>query len=301
MILNHRKGCYRVRLAVTAEDVERAQGLRYRAFRVPRPECIVPPAGAGIERRTPPGRGPRAEGMPLAATCMPEIRYCPMAAADPPAPLAAASAPLDRDPFDDACRHLLVEDAATGTLVCCLRILLLRDGRDIGGSYSAQFYDLSSLASFPAPMAEIGRFCLHPEWHDPDILRLAWGGLSALVDAAGVQMLFGCSSFQGTRAGAYLDAFAMLRERHLAPPRWLPRVKAPDVFRFARALRRRKPDRRQAMRVMPPLLRSYLAMGGWVSDHAVVDRELDTLHVFTGLEIGAIPAGRERLMRAAAG
>ena len=41
---------------------------------------------------------------------------------------------------------------------------------------------------------------------------------------------------------------------------------------------------------MPPLLRTYLLMGGWVSDHAVVDRHMDTLHVFTGLEIRN-PAG----------
>ena len=52
---------------------------------------------------------------------------------------------------------------------------------------------------------------------------------------------------------------------------------------------------------MPPLLRSYLVMGGWVSDHAVVDNDLNTLHVFTGLEISAIPPGRARLLRAAAG
>jgi L-ornithine Nalpha-acyltransferase len=48
---------------------------------------------------------------------------------------------------------------------------------------------------------------------------------------------------------------------------------------------------------MPPLLRTYLAMGGWVGDHAVVDRELGTLHVFTALEIRAIPEARARLLR----
>ena len=105
--------------------------------------------------------------------------------------------------------------------------------------------------------------------------------------------------YLGTDAAGYEDAFAMLRERHLAPKRWLPRVKAPKVFRFARALKLRKPDPRAAMAEMPPLLRSYLAMGGWVSDHAVVDSQMDTLHVFTGLEISAIPPGRARLLRAA--
>ena len=73
------------------------------------------------------------------------------------------------------------------------------------------------------------------------------------------------------------------------------------MFRFAQKLRRRKPDAKRAMSGMPPLLRTYLMMGGWVSDHAVVDRDLNTLHVFTGLEIGAIPPARKRLLRATAG
>ena len=42
-------------------------------------------------------------------------------------------------------------------------------------------------------------------------------------------------------------------------------------------------------------------MGGWVSDHAVVDEKMNTLHVFTGVEIGAIPAARKRLLRAVSG
>ena len=58
---------------------------------------------------------------------------------------------------------------------------------------------------------------------------------------------------------------------------------------------------RNATLKMPPLLRTYLIMGGWVSDHAVVDRQMNTLHVFTGLEIGAIPPARKKLLRAVAG
>jgi len=126
--------------------------------------------------------------------------------------------------------------------------------------------------------------------------------MTRYVDDNGIRMLFGCSSFHGTEAEAYLDAFALLSERHLAPRRWLPRVKAPDVVRFARGIARlQPPDRQRGLRLLPPLLRTYLIMGGWVSDHAVVDRDLGTLHVFTGLEIGAVPDGRARLLRAVAG
>lgn len=212
--------------------------------------------------------------------------------------LAASKDGRETDAYDSRCRHVLIEEVRSGTLVCCFRILDLT-GAAIADSYSAQFYDLSALAAFEGRMAEMGRFCMHPDWHDADILRVAWGAMTAMVDAEGVDLLFGCSSFQGTDAAAYHDAFAMLRARHLAPKRWLPRVKAPTVFRFAARLRRR-PDLRQAMQAMPPLLRTYLMMGGWVSDHAVVDMRMNTLHVFTGLEIGKVPPGRARLLRALA-
>ncbi len=203
------------------------------------------------------------------------------------------------DGFDNLCTHFLIEERASGRLVCCFRLLPLTGGHQIDTCYSAQFYELSALRAFDGPMLEVGRFCMHPEASDPDILRLAWGVLTAFVDAHKIEMLFGCSSFKGTDAAHYVDAFAMLRDRHLAPARWLPKVKAPNVFRFAARLHD-APDLKNAQRHMPPLLRSYLLMGGWVSDHAVVDQHMNTLHVFTGLEIRAIPPARKLLLRALA-
>ncbi|MEX0284529.1 MAG: GNAT family N-acetyltransferase [Paracoccaceae bacterium] len=214
--------------------------------------------------------------------------------------LAFGTAGRDQDLFDDTCVHVLIEDVQTDTLVCCFRMLLLRDGGDIPACYSAQFYELSALKTYDGRMVEMGRFCIHPDWSDPDILRVAWGAMTVFVDQNDIGMLFGCSSFAGTETAEYLDAFAMLKHRHLAPKRWLPQVKAPNVFRFAQRLRR-KPDAKKAMLRMPPLLKTYLMMGGWVSDHAVVDDHMNTLHVFTGVEIGAIPPARKRLLRAVAG
>lgn len=212
------------------------------------------------------------------------------------------ASPPDRDGFDPRCTHVLVDDLFTAQLVCCFRLLPLASGAELTRSYSAQFYDLSALSRFPAPLAEVGRFCLHPEARDPDILRVAWGGLTRFVDDTGLRLLFGCSSFKGVQAEPYLDTLALLNENHLAPARWRPKAKASSAtVRFADLLKTRQPDRRAGLRGMPPLLRTYLSMGGWVSDHAVVDSEMNTLHVFTGLEIAKVPAARKRLLRAVAG
>ncbi|MXU65505.1 GNAT family N-acetyltransferase [Oceanomicrobium pacificus] len=207
----------------------------------------------------------------------------------------------DFDDFDARCHHVLVEETVSGALVCCYRFLHLDSGAEIAGSYSAQFYDLSRLGRMRGPMVEMGRFCVAPGQGHPDILRLAWAEMTRYVTRHKVRFLFGCSSFSGTEATPYEEAFLLLQQKHLAPRRWLPRVKAPRIFDFARNLRLRRPDLKQAMGAMPPLLRSYLVMGGWVSDHAVIDRDLGTLHVFTGLEVRRIPAARRRLLLQGAG
>ncbi len=207
----------------------------------------------------------------------------------------------DSDRFDASCLHVLVEEAEGGALLACYRLLPLADGRGIGDSYSAQFYDLTALSAFAAPMMELGRFCILPTCRDPDVLRLAWGAMAGLVDAAGVEMLFGCTSFEGAEVARHAEAFAFLRAGHLAPAAWAPGGRAAQVYPFAAALAGRQPDVKRALLELPPLLRTYLLMGGRVSDHAVIDTELDTLHVFTGLEIAAIPPARARALRALSG
>ena len=140
---------------------------------------------------------------------------------------------LDQDPFDDLCEHMLIEDVETSALLCCYRIMHLNNGDEITRSYSAQYYNLTALQSYQGKLVEMGRFCIDPTCHDPDVLRIAWGAMTQYVDDNDVSLLFGCASFHGIDQDVYSDSFAVLRDKHLAPKRWLPRVKSPNVFRFA--------------------------------------------------------------------
>lgn len=200
----------------------------------------------------------------------------------------------DGDAFDAACHHLMVEDQSCH-LVGALRTQVFA-GAGIAQSYASQFYDLTALAGFAGPMLELGRFALDPNLHDPDVLRLIWVALRQKVDAEGIRLLFGCSSFHGAEPEPHVDALTLLAARHLAPLCWRPEVKG-QAFRFGTVLAGHPVAIDAGLAGMPPLLRSYLALGGWVSDHAVADPDLDTLHVFTAVEIARIPAARLRALR----
>ena len=207
---------------------------------------------------------------------------------------------LTGDTFDGLCAHIAVVDRQTGACVAALRMLDLPSGSDIGSSYSAQFYDLSALHSYQGRILEIGRFCVHPACTDPDALRVIWAALASYVDANDVRFLFGCSSFAGLDPSPYRGAFAAFRDRYLAPSEVAPRRTSETAYDFADHGVASQTDLR-ALAQVPPLLRMYLSLGGWVSDHAVVDPQMNTLHVFTGLEVSAIPEGRKRVLRSIVG
>ena len=202
---------------------------------------------------------------------------------------------LDVDDFDTLCQHVLIENLETEKLICCYRILSFDSGKNISSSYSSQFYDLKVIESFTEPMIEVGRFCIDPEVNDPSVVLTAWAALAQIVDQNQTELLFGCSSFEGIEKEKYLDSFALLRDRYMAPDHWRPKIKAAQVFCYSKDLIY-KVDKKKALLNMPPLLKTYLSMGAWVSDHAVVDLNMKTLHLFTGMEISKIPKSRKKFL-----
>ena len=203
----------------------------------------------------------------------------------------------EEDAQDALSAHVMVEDQ--GALRAYFRVMLFGWGAGLAQGYAARFYDVGPLSGYARPIAEVGRFCVAPGGVHPAVLRLAWGAMTRVVDEGQAGLLVGCSSFRGAGWEAHRAGLALLAAEFVGPADHRPGRKAAEVVELGWA----GPvgDRRASLAGLPPLLRTYLGMGGWVSDHAVVDRELDTLHVFTCVEVDRIPAARVASLRAVAG
>ena len=214
----------------------------------------------------------------------------------------AAAFPRRSGPEEDAqdglSAHVMVEEA--GALRASFRVMLFGWGAGLAQGYAARFYDVGPLSGYARPIAEVGRFCVAPGGVHPDVLRLAWGAMTRVVDEGQAGLILGCSSFRGADWTRHRAGLSLLAEGFIGPANHLPGRKAAEVVEYP-SLVGPVTDRRAALSGLPPLLRTYLGMGGWVSDHAVVDRELDTLHVFTCVEVDRIPAARVASLRAVAG
>lgn len=203
----------------------------------------------------------------------------------------------EEDAQDDLSAHVMVEGPEG--LLGYFRVMLFGWGAGLAQGYAARFYDVGPLSGYARPIAEMGRFCLAPGGVHPDVLRLAWGAMTRLVDEGQAGLIVGCTSFRGADWRPHRAGLALLAAEFIGPAEHLPGRKAAEMVDYP-ALAGPVADRRTALAALPPLLRTYLGMGGWVSDHAVIDRDLDTLHVFTCVEVDRVPKARAAALRALA-
>ena len=200
----------------------------------------------------------------------------------------------DMDRFDPKCLHLLVRKSRQPDVLAAARLRVLAGPVQMSDSYSAQFYDLGVIGQSGRRCVEIGRICIDAgHLHDPDILRAVLAGLTRLSLQTEADMLVGCASFRGSDPERHSEALAYLAANHIGPEDLRPGQGADHILPLPNGM---PTDATAGLKQVPALLRLYLGLGGWVSDHAVIDRDLDTLHVFAAVETAAIPPNRLRAL-----
>jgi L-ornithine Nalpha-acyltransferase len=195
---------------------------------------------------------------------------------------ATARSRRDSDRFDVVADHLLVIDHAIGPgaegVVGTYRLIRAEAAAKVGGFYSADEYDLSAVLAFPGRAMELGRSCVDARYRNRAAMQLLWRGIAAYVFRHRVGLMFGCASLPGTDPDALASELTYLHAHHLAPPEIRPRA-VPGRYV---EMRRMDPARlvpRRALASLPPLIKGYLRLGGFVGDGAVIDTQFNTVDV----------------------
>lgn len=195
---------------------------------------------------------------------------------------AAAATRRDTDAFDAAADHLLVLDHDLGVgpaaVVGTYRLIRREAAARIGRFYSAGEYDIAPLLAYPGRVLELGRSCVHEAYRTRGTLQLLWRGIAAYVFQHRIDLMFGCASLPGTDLDALAPALSYLHHNHLAPPPLRPRALAHRHVPMDR-LDPGGIDLRAALAELPPLVKGYLRLGGFVGDGAVLDTQFNTTDV----------------------
>jgi len=196
--------------------------------------------------------------------------------AQPTAEMAARRRDFDR--FDNDCDHLLVIDHAQDAVVGTYRLIRRQAAQRHGSFYSAAEYDLRALADHPGEILELGRSCTDASARTGPAAKLMWRAISAYVFHHRIELMFGCASLSGTDPDALALPLSYLHHFHCAPDTL--RVRAlPDRYVAMDRLAKDAIDPAQAQALLPPLIKGYLRLGGFVGDGAVIDRQFNTTDV----------------------
>lgn len=200
------------------------------------------------------------------------------AAAEP----ATAASQRDTDAWDAAADHLLVIDHAMGDgrdgVVGTYRLIQREAAASVGRFYSEDEYDIRAIKNFPGGVLELGRSCVDSTHRGRAVMQLLWRGIAAYIDQHDIDLMFGCASLNGTDPDALAAELAYLYGHHLAPPALRPKA-LPDRYVDMRRLEPSAYDPRLANQALPPLIKGYLRLGGFVGDGAVIDRQFNTVDV----------------------
>lgn len=206
------------------------------------------------------------------------IFYERMGARPPP---GMAPQRRDADRFDAACDHLLVLDRARPAheeVVGTYRLLRRAAAARLGGFYSQGEYDLAPLIAHPGEILELGRSCVDPDYRPRPVLQLLWSGIALYVFHHDIVLMFGCASLPGTDPEALAVPLSYLHHHHLAPPALRARALAARHVGMDRGPAGAI-DPARAFALLPPLIKGYLRLGGFVGEGAVIDRQFNTIDV----------------------
>lgn len=203
-----------------------------------------------------------------------EMQACPTA--------EMAMRKQDFDRYDEVADHLLVLDEKIGdgpeAVVGTYRLIKRDAVARCGAFYSAAEYDLGILTSIPDEILELGRSCVDFEYRNRRVINLLWQGIAHYCINYDIRLMFGCASLPGKNKDAHTLPLSYLYHNYLAPARIRPKA-LPERHVDMNLLSPKEIVEKDAVKMVPPLIKGYLRIGGFVGDGAVIDEQFNTTDV----------------------
>lgn len=194
----------------------------------------------------------------------------------------ATATSRDKDRYDAVADHLLVIDHTLGSgaegIVGTYRLIRRAAADRIGQFYSEDEYDIGPILAQEGQILELGRSCVAADYRGKMAMQLLWRGISHYVFHHKIDLMFGCASLPGIDADAIGAELSYLYYNHLAPRSIRPRA-LPHRYIEMRRVDRDTLDARRSLAKLPPLIKGYLRLGGFVGDGAVIDPQFNTTDV----------------------
>lgn len=193
---------------------------------------------------------------------------------------------LDRDEYDEYCRHLLVVDRAADRVIGTYRMQAGTVAAAGIGFYSEREYRFGGLHELMPQVFEVGRSCVAPEYRSGAAVALLWAGIAEYRRRCGFRYMLGCVSLEHTDAAIGWGLYHWL-EREGRICREISAVPRPG---FELPLPERGvPELAEPVKALPPLFKGYLRIGAKFCGVPALDREFGSIDFPVWFDFESVP------------
>ncbi len=188
---------------------------------------------------------------------------------------------VEYDAYDTYSDHLILQDKTLpvhDNVVGVYRLLRGDIAMDGPGFYSAGEFQLDKITDCGRKSVELGRSCVDARYRNGVAMHLLWNGLAEYVTRYKIEILFGVASFHGTDPAVIAHALSFLHHNYLASDELCATAYGENAIAMD-IISPKETDRTTALMQIPPLIKSYLRLGGTVGAGAFVDYGFNTIDV----------------------
>ena len=199
----------------------------------------------------------------------------------------------DKDAYDKICHHMLVIDKRnkkrgvpligkqSEKVVGTYRLLPQRTAQENRGFYSQDEFDLLPLLEkYPKKkFLELGRSCVLQTYRKKSTIELLWQGVWKYIQENDFDVMIGCASFQCNDPSEIALPLSFLHHYCMAPNEWMVSA-LPSRYTNMNLIEKENINTKDALKMLPPLIKGYLRLGAYIGDGAVVDKQFGTIDVF---------------------
>ena len=189
---------------------------------------------------------------------------------------------MEYDKFDQDFDHLILIDSlnrnTAENVVGVYRLMLNTSVSKNRGFYSSSEYNLDKLIKADRKILELGRSCIDKQHRGGVALHMMWNGLAQYVIDNNVEVLFGVASFHGVDINLINHALSYLHYNHLAPVELRPIAIGENKIDM-NILNKSDVEKMSALKQIPPLIKAYIRLGGFIGFGASVDVDFNSIDV----------------------
>jgi putative hemolysin len=201
--------------------------------------------------------------------------------------LANLASDLDIDQFDYCCFHLLVLDIEENEVIATCRLRLIEPEMDISLTYSRQEFSIKGLEKRQERIFEVGRACVLSGHRSGSALAMMHQGMAKLVEILNVRFMLGCASMHETSSEVGWAVYKELEEEGFYSNKL--DASPTENYQLPLNLPIKKLTHQELFKVLPPLIKGYLRMGGKIVSPPALDREFGSIDFLIWLDSKQLP------------